>query len=240
MIFQYSISFLIGLQATLHCVGMCGPLAFAAPINRTNKKAAIWGSLTYNFGRLTTYSYLGFLLGIIGIGQIWIYAIQLISILTGFIFIASATFGSLETWQISRPITRYIGSLSTKLFPIVKKVNLKFRPFLFGLINGTLPCGMVYLALLHGLSSKSLPDTILSMLFFGLGTLPVMFFIPLIGQERFYRLLPKQTQKVMLLLIGFLLVLRGLGLGIPYFSPKVEKPEAPNSRPSIECCEVQP
>ncbi|MFM7007457.1 MAG: sulfite exporter TauE/SafE family protein [Flavobacteriales bacterium] len=240
MSFQYSISFLIGLQATLHCVGMCGPLAFAAPINRSTTKTAVWGTLTYNFGRIATYSYLGFLLGIIGIGQTWIYAIQLISALTGLVFIASAIFGSLENWPIWRPFTRRIGTFSAKLFPIVKKSNPTFRPFLFGLINGLLPCGMVYLALLHGLSGSSLLETILSMLFFGLGTLPVMFFIPLMGQERFYHLLPRQTQKILLVLIGFLLILRGFGLGIPYVSPKVETPGAPNSQPSIECCEVQP
>jgi len=129
---------------------------------------------------------------------------------------------------------------STKLFPIIKNANPSFRPFLFGLINGLLPCGMVYLALLHGLSGSSLIETVLSMLFFGLGTLPVMFFIPLIGQERFYRLFPRQTQKILLVSIGFLLILRGLGLGIPYVSPKVEKPAVPNSQPSIECCEIRP
>lgn len=240
MSFQYSISFLIGLQATLHCVGMCGPLAFAAPIKRTNTKTAVWGTLIYNIGRITTYSYLGFLLGMFGIGQAWIYAIQLVSLLTGFVFIATAIYGSLETWYIWRPISQKIGAFSTKLFPIVKNVNPSFRPFLFGLINGLLPCGMVYLALLHGLSGASLVETVISMLFFGLGTLPVMFFIPLVGQERFYRILPRHTQKILLILIGFLLVLRGLGLGIPYVSPKVQTPIAPNSRPSIECCEVQP
>lgn len=240
MSFQYSISFLIGLQATLHCVGMCGPLAFAAPINRTTTKTAVWGTLTYNFGRIATYSYLGFLLGLIGIGQTWIYAIQLISMLTGLAFIGSAIFGSLENSLVWRPIIKKIGALSAKLFPIVKKSNPRFRPFLFGLINGLLPCGMVYLALLHGLSGSSLLETILSMLFFGLGTLPVMFFIPLIGQERFYRLFPRQTQKILLIFIGLLLILRGFGLGIPYVSPKVEKPVSPNSRPSIECCEVEP
>ena len=67
-----------------------------------------------------------------------------------------------------------------------------------------------------------------------------MLFIPLVGQERFYCILPRHTQKILLILIGFLLVLRGLGLGIPYVSPKVQTPIAPNSRPSIECCEVQP
>ena len=115
MSFQYSISFLIGLQATLHCVGMCGPLAFAAPINRTNTRSAVWGTLIYNFGRITTYSYLGFLLGMFSIGQTWINAIQLISLLTGFVFIATAilvhskhgTFGDLSHKKLALSALNY-------------------------------------------------------------------------------------------------------------------------------------
>jgi sulfite exporter TauE/SafE len=113
------------------------------------------------------------------------------------------------------------------------------RPFLFGLLNGLLPCGMVSLALLYTLSSPDINESALRMLFFGLGTLPVMLFIPLIGQDRFFQLFPKNTQKILMLLIGLLLVLRGLGLGIPYLSPTIQLPKAPNAQPSIECCEVR-
>jgi sulfite exporter TauE/SafE len=80
MIFPTIIGYIIGLQATLHCVGMCGPLALAAPIDRSQKNRAFWGSLTYNFGRITSYTYLGFLLGLLGIGSTWIYAIQVLSL----------------------------------------------------------------------------------------------------------------------------------------------------------------
>lgn len=240
MIFQYSISFLMGLQATLHCVGMCGPLAFAAPINRKNKKAAIWGSITYNFGRITTYSYLGFLIGLIGIGNAWIHAIQILSVLTGVILLATLDFGSPETWPFWRSFIQKIGKISGFLFPFIKQADPKFRPFLFGTVNGLLPCGMVYTALFHALASSSTAETVLSMVFFGLGTLPFMFFIPLIGQERFYQLFPRKAYKAMLLAIGILLILRGMGLGIPYLSPRVQLPASPHSQPTIECCDMKP
>ncbi len=239
MMIHFLFAFLIGLQANLHCIGMCGPLALAAPIDRRSKRSAIWGSLSYNLGRITSYTYLGFLLGIIGIGSVFINGIQIVSVFSGLLFICSALFGSLETWGPFKPLTALVGRLNSTLFPRVKKTPPLLRPYLFGLLNGLLPCGMVYLALIYSISSSTIIESVLSMLIYGLGTLPVLLFIPLIGQERFYRLFPKGTQKIFLALIGLLLVLRGLGLGIPYLSPAIEQAPSPNAQPHIECCEVQ-
>lgn len=239
MNFPILIGFIIGLQATLHCVGMCGPLALAAPIDRSQKKRALWGSLTYNLGRISSYTYLGFLLGLLGMGFTWIYAIQVLSILSGLFFLATALFGSMESWLGIRQLTSKIGQFNARLFPAIKKMPSALRPYLFGLLNGLLPCGMVYLALIYALSCSNLLDGVLSMFFFGLGTLPVLFFIPLIGQQRFYQLVPRQTQKILLGIIGLLLILRGLNLGIPYLSPSMEKPHN-HSQPKVECCEVKP
>jgi hypothetical protein len=239
MIFTTLIGFVIGLQATLHCVGMCGPLAFAAPIDRSKKSTAIWGSLTYNLGRIFTYTYLGFLIGLFGMSKAWLNAIQILSVVSGLFFIATVIFGSIESWGPLRYMTQQISRLNSRLFPAIKKMPQAVRPLLFGLLNGLLPCGMVYLALIYALSSPNITESALKMFFFGLGTLPVMLFIPLIGQERFFHLFPKNTQKILLLFIGGLLVIRGLGLGIPYLSPTIQAPTTPNAQPSIECCEVQ-
>lgn len=239
MNFPILIGFIIGLQATLHCVGMCGPLALAAPIDRSQKKRALWGSLTYNLGRISSYTYLGFLLGLLGIGSTWIYTMQVLSILSGLFFLATAIFGSMESWLGIRQLTSKIGQFNARLFPAIKKMPRALRPYLFGVLNGLLPCGMVYLALIYALSCANLVDSVLSMFFFGLGTLPVMFFIPLIGQQRFYQVFPRPTQKIILGIIGLLLILRGLNLGIPFLSPSMEKPQN-HSQPKVECCEVKP
>jgi sulfite exporter TauE/SafE len=239
MIFTTLIGFVIGLQATLHCVGMCGPLAFAAPIDRSRKSTAIWGSLSYNFGRVSSYTYLGFLLGLLGIGSTWIYTVQILSILSGLFFIATVLFGSMESWFGFRQLMAKIGQFNTRLFPVIKKMPHALRPFLFGVLNGFLPCGMVYLALIYALTSPNMMESVLSMFFFGLGTIPVMFFIPLIGQQRFDKLLAPKAQKVLLFIVGLILILRGLNLGLPYLSPSIQAPTAPNAQPSIECCDVQ-
>lgn len=222
MIEHFAIAFLIGLQASLHCIGMCGPLALAAPINKSSKQKALLGSFLYNLGRISSYSYLGFLIALIGIQNWMLGAIQWISITTGSLMILSIFLGSLETWFGFRNFSAFIGKFISQRFASVKQVPRPLRPYLFGILNGFLPCGMVYTALLFSLSSVSFMETIFSMLIFGLGTLPVMFFIPLMGQQKMLTYLPRHTQKILLFIIGLLLILRGLGLGIPYLSPSLD------------------
>jgi sulfite exporter TauE/SafE len=222
MITHLIFAFLIGLQASLHCVGMCGPLALAAPINKATKHKAILGSGLYNLGRISSYTYLGFLIGLIGLQNWMLGAIQWVSIATGILMVLSTFVGSIETWFGIRYLSAFVGKAISNRFSSVKKAPVPLRPYLFGALNGFLPCGMVYTALIFSLSATSLMETIFSMLFFGLGTLPIMFFIPLIGQQKLLAYLPRYTQKVLLLFIGLLLILRGLGLGIPYLSPQLD------------------
>ncbi|MEN9742845.1 MAG: hypothetical protein RLZZ65_650 [Bacteroidota bacterium] len=235
MIEHFAIAFIIGLQASLHCVGMCGPLALAAPIDKSSKQKAVLGSLLYNFGRISSYTYLGFLMALIGIHSWMLGAIQWVSISTGLLMILSIFLGSMETWFGFRNFSAFVGKVVAKRFASVKQVPSTLRPYLFGMLNGFLPCGMVYTAVLFSLSSISFTETIVSMLFYGLGTLPVMFFIPLMGQQKILAYLPQYTQKVLLFIIGLLLIVRGLGLGIPYLSPSLDI-EQQHKQPSAVHC----
>jgi sulfite exporter TauE/SafE len=236
MIGTIAIAFLIGLQASLHCVGMCGPLALAAPIDQSNQHKAVWGAFKYNLGRISSYTYLGFLVGLIGLQNWMLGAIQWISIATGSIMILSIFLGSMETWFGFRKLSGYVGKAISSRFSSVKKAPAALRPFLFGMLNGFLPCGMVYTAVLFSLGAANLMETILSMLFFGLGTLPIMFFIPLMGQQKLLAYFPRYTQKVLLLIIGLFLILRGLGLGIPYLSPHMDI-EQQHGQPTVIHCD---
>lgn len=236
MIGTIAIAFLIGLQASLHCVGMCGPLALAAPIDQSNQQKAVWGAFKYNLGRIASYTYLGFLVGLIGLQNWMLGAIQWISIATGSIMILSIFLGSMEAWFGFRKLSGYVGKAISSQFSSVKKAPAALRPFLFGMLNGFLPCGMVYTAVLFSLGAANLMETIFSMLFFGLGTLPVMFFIPLMGQQKLLAYLPRYTQKMLLFIIGLLLVLRGLGLGIPYLSPQMNI-EQLHGQPTLVHCD---
>src|SRR5690606_1097358 len=96
-----------------------------------------------------------------------------------------------------------------------------FSLFILGMLNGLLPCGMVYIALLGAVSSGNHFSGSLFMAAFGMGTIPMMMSISLTGSlvgVRFKKLLFNATP-VIACLVGGLLILRGLNLDIPYVSP---------------------
>src|SRR5271165_7100565 len=69
------IAFFIGLFGSVHCIGMCGPLAFAVPSFRSNWLYIVADKTLYNAGRVITYSFLGLIVGFIG-RQLWLYGLQ--------------------------------------------------------------------------------------------------------------------------------------------------------------------
>jgi sulfite exporter TauE/SafE len=105
--------------------------------------------------------------------------------------------------------------------------------FTVGLLNGLLPCGLVYIACAAATATGSLMSGVDYMLAFGLGTVPMLLTISLVGTKlqfvlrlRLQRLIP-----VSLAVVGALLLLRGMALGIPYVSPKL--PAEPGA---ASCC----
>ena len=100
---------------------MCGPLALAAPIDQSNQHKAVWGAFKYNLGRISSYTYLGFLVGLIGLQNWLLGAIQWISIATGSIMILSIFLGSMETWLGFRNLSAYVGKAISSRFSSVKR-----------------------------------------------------------------------------------------------------------------------
>jgi sulfite exporter TauE/SafE len=124
------------------------------------------------------------------------------------------------------------------IFQKTKKLTLAYRSFSFGLANGLLPCGLVYLGLSNALGSGEILTSILSMTAFGIGTLPAMFFMPLIAQSKWKVQIPKLIIAILLTFIGMLTIIRGMNLGIPYLSPKIHLDlNESHTSPSIECCD---
>ena len=93
--------------------------------------------------------------------------------------------------------------------------------FSIGLLNGLLPCGLIYLAITSSFITGTSLKGGLFMLFFGLGTLPMMlaavFFGNYMNQQLRTRL--RKSVPLFLFVMAALLILRGMGLGIPYISP---------------------
>ncbi len=214
-----------GFLGSLHCLGMCAPLLWAIPEN-PQKRARWWiNKLIYNTGRISIYALLGLLVGFIGEGVSLVGWQQHISWITGVILILGL---ALSIWG-SR--IRIFSSFSTGFNQRVKRglsktlASKTYRSqLMFGVFNGLLPCGLVYMALIASLSMTSIGGSMAYMALFGLGTIPMMlgaaYFkksIQSLKSISFNKLYPK-----IVLTIAVLLIVRGMNLGIPYLSPKVD------------------
>ncbi|MCK9640085.1 MAG: sulfite exporter TauE/SafE family protein [Prolixibacteraceae bacterium] len=217
-------AFLLGLMGSLHCVGMCGPIALSLPLRGHTIPQKIWGSTLWSLGRIVTYSLMGGLFGLIGAGFKILGYQQVISIVIGVGMILSVILPSLFK-KIK------FGAKLSIFDPIRKGMQRLFREknnralFLIGIFNGLLPCGLVYFAIAGAIASADLLLSIGYMALFGLGTLPMLLLISLLGNV-ISQSLRNQINKiipVVVVLIGMIFILRGLSLGIPYLSPPKEK-----------------
>lgn len=120
-------------------------------------------------------------------------------------------------------LTVWISKKLVPLFRMVLNNTGKTTPIFLGLLNGLLPCGLVYLGIIGSLATGSALQGALFMLAFGLGTAPVMLsFLLMAKQFNFnYRKRLQKLAPVFISLVAVILILRGLNLGIPYLSPIV-------------------
>lgn len=215
----------LGFLGSFHCIGMCGPIALALPIGNKKGLAKITSVFTYNAGRILTYSIFGFLLGLIGQSVSLGGYQQLLSITIGSLLLISVVVKptSESKNKLSVLTFRFFNSIKNKLSQLFLKSGLRSL-FFIGLLNGLLPCGLVYLAVAAAVASGSSIQGALFMAFFGLGTLPVMLSLPLFGNLINLSFRNKIRRAIPLVVgcMALLLIMRGLNLGIPYISPKIE------------------
>jgi sulfite exporter TauE/SafE len=217
-------AFVLGLVSTAHCIGMCGPIALAIPLDRKNNVTIITGILQYNFGRILSYSIIGFIIGFIGLSVQLIGILQFLSIFSGVLIILFAyqKYWSKSGFQEKTPqfVQHFI---SANMGRILKSKHPMKRTFL-GILNGFLPCGMVYAALITSLITAHPIQGATYMIFFGIGTLPGMILIAFSAQfvSRKMRFAFQKVSPYLIILIGVMLIFRGMNLGIPYLSPKFE------------------
>ena len=214
--------FILGLLGSFHCIGMCGPIAFLLPVDRSNSIKKFTQVLSYHIGRLITYGLIGLFFGMIG-KSLYIFGLQQrLSIIIGIIMIIAVLIPTQLTNKLKpfQPIYRIISKVKSALGNALKKKTSD--TFLtIGFLNGFLPCGLVYMAVFASLATGQALMGSLYMVLFGLGTIPLMTAAVYLG--KFLNIRVKQKiQKaipVFVIIIGVLFILRGLGLGIPYISP---------------------
>ena len=220
-----SIAISLGLLSSLHCIGMCGPLALAVPVHQNNPFQKTIGALLYHGGRSSSYALLGLLLGLLGgaFASVFSNAQQYMSLGLGaamlfYAIVPRVKSGNNIFSKATESAFNFLRAQMGKYFFRKGSGSLYFM----GVLNGLLPCGMVYLALASSLATANMWKGMTFMLLFGIGTMPAMLTISLFGS-----LYPARWRKHLRLaapymfgLIGILLVLRGLQLGIPFISPE--------------------
>ena len=220
---------ILGLVGSLHCAGMCGPLALALPAGKNSRGGFIAGRMAYNAGRVVTYCLLGLGFGLVGHSLLLAGVQRWTSISLGVVLMAGL-FSSrkLALW---RPVTALVETLRVRMSGLLRQRSLGSLVVL-GLLNGLLPCGLVYVACAGATATGGALEGICYMAAFGLGTVPMMLAIGLCGRLMpvALRLQLRKAIPVSVLLLAALLILRGLSLGIPYVSPDLS-----GTRPS--CCQ---
>ncbi|SNR41258.1 hypothetical protein SAMN04488009_1493 [Maribacter sedimenticola] len=226
---------ILGFMGSLHCVGMCGPIAFLLPVDRTNPYKKFGQIFIYHIGRLLAYGIIGLLFGLLGKGLSVFGLQQKLSIAIGIlmIFIVLIPYQTFNKYNFSKPIFKLVSKVKSRLGKELQKKS----PDTFltiGFLNGFLPCGLVYMALFASIAMGSSIQGGLYMLLFGVGTIPLMttaiYFSSLLKGGIKQKI--QKTIPVFVVAIGILFILRGLGLGIPYISPA---PATNMVSSSIEC-----
>ena len=214
---------IFGLLGSFHCIGMCGPIAFMLPVDRSNNFKKISQIALYHIGRIFTYSLIGLLFGLLGKSFNLFGFQQQLSIIVGVFMIVMVLipYKTFNKYNFSKPLFQLISKVKTALGKELKKKS----PDTFltiGFLNGFLPCGLVYMALFGALASGDALQGSLYMVLFGMGTIPLMTTAIYFGNflTAKVRQYIRKAIPVVVVIIGLMFILRGMGLGIPYLSPK--------------------
>lgn len=215
-------AFIFGLISSFHCIGMCGPIAMMLPVDRTNETKKVTQIITYHIGKLTAYGILGLVFGLLGRSFYLAGMQQQLSIIVGVLMILVAVIPEkvFAKYNFSKPVYRLITKVKSSLGQQFKNKSYKSL-FTIGLLNGFLPCGMVYVALFGAIAMQNVTLGIGYMLLFGIGTIPMMVaVIYASGLISFsFRGTIQKAIPLVAVIIGMLFIVRGLGLDIPYLSP---------------------
>ena len=228
----------LGFLGSLHCIGMCGPIALALPSQSKSKLSFYSGRILYNLGRLITYSIMGLIIGLIGQKINLAGYQQIVSIVLGVIILLAVLLPArIKNYFIRlKPVQIITKKLQSSIGILFRKGS-HGSLFTIGVLNGFLPCGFVYVGLAGAVALGNVEKSILFMALFGLGTTPAMFSASIItnlfGQnfrKKVHRAIP-----VFASVLAVIFILRGLNLGIPYLSPKMKTVTQVN--PDHDCCE---
>lgn len=212
----------IGFLGSVHCIGMCGPLALSLPMSHLKGSSRIVAHVNYHLGRALSYTTLGLLFGLVGMSFSIFFLQQWLSMGAGLLMLIMVLGFSISKMEFEF-FTWFKSLIHQRLTKLLKSEKRPMGFLMIGLVNGYLPCGLVYAAIIAATATGDILKSTLVMFGFGLGTIPAMAFLVVFGKlislewrRKLVRLTP-----YMLGIVGILLILRGLNLDIPYLSPSM-------------------
>jgi sulfite exporter TauE/SafE len=230
----WTIASIAFLGAFGHCIGMCGGIVIAYSSAKIDNK---WSNfmqglahLSYSFGRITTYVMLGAIFGALGgVAQFNGYTTAALTIVAGIFMILAglSLLGKLEF------LTKLEHSFSqTKWYQDVFRQVLRSKSlysfYILGLLNGLLPCGLVYFFAVTAASTGSPLWGALVMFIFGLSTIPALFSLGFFTQLLNKGSLRKKMMNlasIIVILFGIYTIYRGYDF--------IENPD----KSVLNCCE---
>lgn len=214
-----TVALVMGLTGSLHCAGMCGAIIWVMPFqvfSGYRKAAAI---VLYHLARISVYAIMALVLFTFRdlfqprIQQVVSVVLGCILLFVGIVSFIPGRAHVVLPWadHVKKGLGRVIGHAS------LGKIAMA------GALNGLLPCGLVYVALSATLTLGSAGMVVSFIYAFGLGTMPLLVGITILKQRIDLRALHiRKFVPVVVFSFGLLFVVRGLNLGIPYLSPKVQ------------------
>jgi len=219
----------MGFAGSLHCVGMCGPIVWLMPFRMMSGLRKWLALFSYHLGRISIYALMG--VSLFGFRNAFDPQVQqYISILAGSMLLAAGLLSFMPKARLRLPwggwVQRHLGKFMTDPSPGSLLVA--------GMLNGLLPCGLVYMALAGAVAAPSPWQAAALMYAFGLGTMPALVTMTLAGQKLGFARLARTRRVLPLIMFGMgaLFLLRGMNLGIPYLSPHID----PVQHTVAPCC----
>lgn len=213
----------LGFAGSLHCIGMCGPLVMIVHGSSTNGGMKWWlNQITYHAGRLMVYAGFGAIAGVLGKSAVAMGWQQGLAIFSGILLLLMLIAPHLPIaklkWgqSVYTKISSYFGRFLKEKTPV--------KYLALGIINGFLPCGLVYAAMAASVAGGSIPMSMLFMVLFGLATTPSLVTVTGLTKLIKNRMNVRWVKyfKLSFGILALLFILRGANLGIPYLSPKMK------------------
>ncbi|MEW6128587.1 MAG: sulfite exporter TauE/SafE family protein [Acidobacteriota bacterium] len=222
---EFYLIFALGLVSSLHCVQMCGPivLSYSLPLGKHTRRQQFFAHLSYNAGRILTYTVLGLMAGLAGgtigfigklagVGNIAAIIGGALMVIAGLLMLDLIPSRNLQRFDPLKSLSRWLNPIGWRLSSptILSKFSL-------GVMLGFLPCGLVYAALLRAIATGEMLAGALTMLAFGLGTTSALLVLGMFSSVISLKLgrWGSRLAAVSVTLLGAFLVWRGV---MPFIS----------------------